>query len=85
MHYTTYLFDFDYTLADSSKGIVMCFRTVLNRHGYKNSSDEDIKRTIGKTLEASFSILTGITDINSFIKLKKDYENERVEECRVRK
>lgn len=76
MNYTTYLFDFDYTLADSSKGIVMCFRTVLNRHGYKNSSDEDIKRTIGKTLEASFSILTGITDINSLFKLKKEYENE---------
>lgn len=32
MNYTTYLFDFDYTLADSSRGIVTCFRNVLNRH-----------------------------------------------------
>ena len=30
MNYTTYLFDFDYTLADSSRGIVTCFRNVLN-------------------------------------------------------
>ena len=62
MGYTTYLFDFDYTLADSSRGIVTCFRNVLNKHGYTNVTDEDIKRTIGKTLEESFSILTGVTD-----------------------
>ena len=44
--YTTYLFDFDYTLADSSKGIVLCFRHVLNLHGYTGITDEEIKRTI---------------------------------------
>lgn len=62
MNYKTYLFDFDYTLADSSRGIVTCFRNVLNRHQYTNVTDEAIKRTIGKTLEESFSILTGVTD-----------------------
>ena len=62
MNYTTYLFDFDYTLADSSRGIVTCFRNVLTRHGYTEVTDDDIKRTIGKTLEDSFSILTGVTD-----------------------
>ena len=61
MHYTTYLFDFDYTLADSSRGIVMCFRHVLERNGYTDVTDEAIRRTIGKTLEESFSILTGVT------------------------
>ena len=49
MNYTTYLFDFDYTLADSSRGIVTCFRNVLTRHGYTEVTDDDIKRTIGKT------------------------------------
>ena len=49
--YGVYLFDFDYTLADSSRGIVMCFRHVLERHGYKGIDDHAIKRTIGKTLE----------------------------------
>ena len=62
MNYKTYLFDFDYTLADSSRGIVKCFRIVLTRHQYLTVTDEAIKRTIGKTLEESFSILTGVTD-----------------------
>ena len=60
--YNVYLFDFDYTLADSSQGIVTCFRHVLNRYGYWNVDDFAIKRTIGKTLIESFSILSGITD-----------------------
>ena len=33
MPYTAYLFDFDYTLADSSRGITLCFRHVLERNG----------------------------------------------------
>ena len=51
MNYTTYLFDFDYKLADSSCGIILCFRNVLLRHNYTNVTDDAIKRTIGKTLE----------------------------------
>ena len=75
MRYTTYLFDFDYTLADSSRGIVICFRKVLTKHGYLNITDEQIKRTIGKTLEDSFSILTGITDANILAGYKKEYQH----------
>lgn len=76
MNYTTYLFDFDYTLADSSRGIVTCFRNVLNRHGYTLPTDEDIKRTIGKTLEESFSILSGVTDARQLAGFKKEYVKE---------
>lgn len=76
MKYTTYLFDFDYTLADSSRGIVICFRNVLQRHGYTDITDTAIKRTIGKTLEDSFSILTGITDMEQLIALKEEYSKE---------
>lgn len=76
MNYTTYLFDFDYTLADSSRGIVTCFRNVLTRHGYTEVADEDIKRTIGKTLEDSFSILTGVTDIRQLMDFKQEYTKE---------
>lgn len=76
MSYNTYLFDFDYTLADSSRGIVICFRNVLTRHGYMNISDETIKRTIGKTLEDSFSILTGVTDEEQLKDFKKEYVKE---------
>ena len=76
MNYKTYLFDFDYTLADSSRGIVTCFRNVLNRHQYTNVTDEAIKRTIGKTLEESFSILTGVTDWEQLTAFRQEYRLE---------
>lgn len=76
MSYTTYLFDFDYTLADSSHGIVICFRNVLTRNGYTEITDNEIKRTIGKTLEESFSILTGVTDAQRLAAFKTEYVKE---------
>ena len=76
MNYKTYLFDFDYTLADSSRGIVKCFRIVLTRHQYLTVTDEAIKRTIGKTLEESFSILTGITDPVQLEAFRQEYRLE---------
>jgi len=71
--YDIYLFDFDYTLVDSSKGIVMCFSHVLGSYGYAGISEEDIKRTIGKTLEDAFSILTGVTDLQTLIEYRAEY------------
>ncbi|MDV3927650.1 serine kinase [Elizabethkingia anophelis] len=71
--YNTYIFDFDYTLADSSKGIIMCFHYVLENHEYHDISDHQIKLTIGKTLEESFSILTGITDKETLTSYAKEY------------
>lgn len=76
MPYTTYLFDFDYTLADSSRGIVLCFRNVLNRNGYTEVTDDEIKRTIGKTLEESFSLLTGVTDTRRLADFRAAYVKE---------
>ena len=70
------LFDFDYTLADSSRGIVKCFRIVLTRHQYLTVTDEAIKRTIGKTLEESFSILTGITNPAQLEAFRQEYRLE---------
>lgn len=74
--YQTYLFDFDYTLADSSRGIVICFRNVLERHHHTRISDGQIKRTIGKTLVESFSILTGIQDAETLEEYRKEYVKE---------
>ena len=76
MTYKAYLFDFDYTLADSSRGIVTCFRNVLLRHGYSQVGEYNIKRTIGKTLEESFSILTGITNEQQIAAFKEEYVEE---------
>ncbi|MEG0519164.1 MAG: HAD-IA family hydrolase [Bacteroidales bacterium] len=83
MNYTTYLFDFDYTLADSSRGIIICFRTVLARHGYMDVTDEQIKRTIGKTLQESFSILSGVTDAQLLEEFKKEYVKEADQQMTV--
>ncbi len=74
--YDTYLFDFDYTLADSSRGIVTCFRNVLERHGHTGVSDLAIKRTIGRTLADSFSLLSGITDAATLEAYRKEYVKE---------
>lgn len=76
MEYKVYLFDFDYTLADSSRGIVMCYRRVLDRHGYTSPTDDDIRRTIGKTLEDSFALLTGVTDAGRLAEFRRQYVKE---------
>ena len=52
--YKVYLFDFDYTLADSSRGIVMCFRNVLERHQHTGITDDEIKRTIERLYRNHF-------------------------------
>src|SRR5690606_17297781 len=76
----TYIFDFDYTLADSSKGIIICFKHVLEEHGFKGVSDEEIKRTIGMTLENSFKSLTGITDKVKLASYVKEYV-KKADDC----
>lgn len=74
--YIYYLFDFDLTLANSSRGIVMCFTHVLQRHGYTEVTELQIKRTIGKTLEESFALLTGVNDTAQLAAWKKEYTQE---------
>lgn len=71
--YNTILFDFDYTLVDSSQGITMCFQHVLNNNGYSTVSNDAIRRTIGKTLEESFAILTGVADADKLQGFKREY------------
>lgn len=76
MRYKTYIFDFDYTLADSSEGIVLCFRHILERHGHTGATDEEICRTIGMSLEESFTRLCGVTDPATLHTYHKEYEKE---------
>ena len=42
-------------------------------HGYHDISDHQIKLTIGKTLEESFSILTDITNKETLTSYAKEY------------
>ena len=53
------LFDFDYTLGDSSAGIVECVELALADVGGPVMSRDQILATIGLSLEASFRELTG--------------------------
>ena len=73
LNYQAFFFDFDYTLADSEQAIVSCFQKVLTAHGYWEVKAEAIRKTIGLTLEDSFSVLTGITDVPSLVALHREY------------
>ena len=53
------LFDFDYTLADSSEAIVDCFNFALRELGLLPAPPPLIRRTIGLTLEDSLAAVAG--------------------------
>lgn len=52
------IFDFDYTLGDSTKGIVQSVNYALGKLGYANQSVAEIKKTIGLSLKETFRALT---------------------------
>jgi phosphoglycolate phosphatase len=56
------LFDFDFTLADSSAGVVECFAHGFERVGLPNVDAERVRRTIGLTLDEALRILHGVDD-----------------------
>ena len=53
------LFDFDYTLADSSRGVIDCIGFALDELGFPPVSDGAACRTIGLSLADTFTALVG--------------------------
>lgn len=53
------IFDFDYTLADSSRGAVECINFALKEMGLAEASVEAACRTIGLSLKHTFLALAG--------------------------
>ncbi len=53
------LFDFDFTLADSSEGIVVCMNHALGHLGLPPAPADAIRRTIGLDLGTALGILAG--------------------------
>ena len=53
------LFDFDFTLADSSSGIITCINYALSEMGLGESSTEDIIKTIGLYIPEALVVLKG--------------------------
>jgi phosphoglycolate phosphatase len=56
------LFDFDYTLADSSEGCVECVNFAFQEMGLATHSGEIVCRTIGLSLKETFVTLAGDHD-----------------------
>ena len=54
VRFSTVLFDFDYTLADSSQGAIDCINFALAEMGLAPVSDEAACRTIGLSLNETF-------------------------------
>jgi phosphoglycolate phosphatase len=52
------IFDFDGTLVSSIDGITVCMQSALQQFGYRAPSRDDLRATVGKTLEDSIRILT---------------------------
>lgn len=52
------LFDFDYTLGDSTNGIVLSANYALEKLGLGVKSTEEIRKTIGLSLKDTYSALT---------------------------
>jgi phosphoglycolate phosphatase len=57
--FDTVIFDFDYTLADSSQGVIECIRYALEELGLPPVSDQQACHTIGLSLPDTFHQLTG--------------------------
>ena len=53
------LFDFDYTLADSSDAVVECFNTALVGIGLAKADPDAIRRTIGLSIPESLARVAG--------------------------
>ena len=73
------IFDFDYTLADSSRGAVECVNFALKELGLQTASPESICRTIGLPLPDTLLKLTGrqhAEKTGQFVKLFKKRADE---------
>lgn len=62
MKYRAVLFDFDYTLGDSTQPIVESYTVGLTGMGWPVPEREAVRRTVGYTLEDGYTMLTGDAD-----------------------
>lgn len=58
----TVIFDFDYTLGDTTNGIVQSAQYALEQMGEEERTYEEIKKTIGLSLSETYKKLTGNRD-----------------------
>lgn len=56
------IFDFDYTLGDTTEGILDCLSRGLRELGFPPAGREEMRRTIGLSLPVALERLTGCAD-----------------------
>ena len=61
------IFDFDFTLADSSRGVIECVNYAFKRLNLRIPGEKEIRKTIGLSLE------------NTFIKLSENQQLDNIE------
>ena len=59
MNVAAIIFDFDYTLADSSRGVITCINGALKEMGLQEADEDSIRKTIGLSLPRTLETLTG--------------------------
>ncbi|MDD6058497.1 MAG: HAD-IA family hydrolase [Clostridiales bacterium] len=69
-------FDFDYTLGDSTKGIVLSVNFARKKLGYQEKGLEEIKRTVGLSLKETHFALTGKKDEKEALLFSKYFKEE---------
>lgn len=58
-NFNTLIFDFDYTLADSSEAVIECVNYAFDKLGLPRQDPISIKKTIGRSLPETFEMFTG--------------------------
>jgi phosphoglycolate phosphatase len=79
MNYSTIIFDFDYTLADATNGIVSSFNYAFSKLDIPECDRDSIKKTVGLPLDKAFIQLTNNKNevlINRFLSLFREKANE---------
>lgn len=57
--FSSVIFDFDYTLADSSKGVIECMNYALEKMGLPTRSGKVIRKLIGVSMAETYEELAG--------------------------
>lgn len=78
----TILFDFDYTLADSSPGVIASANFALQALGLPPAAPDAIRRTIGLSLEETFVRLAGSrVPADRFAAASRDFDRLFIQEA----
>lgn len=80
--YKAVIFDFDYTLGDSTNGIVLSINHALEKLNLKTQDTKTIQKTIGLSLKDTLFELSGIQDDEAVRKFTR-YFKEKADEVMV--